>query len=131
MFFAITHSRENLVYMGCESAGAHRPTIPRSANAKGRNSSGSKKQSCMFQVKLHAREPGRWRIVIADGRQRHNHDLGNYAHWHTSTARLTDQERVRVVQMLRSGMTPIQSLVQLQDEFRNNCSTLQHIYIQC
>ena len=43
MFFAITHSRENLVYMGCESAGAHRPTIPRNANAKGRNSSGSKK----------------------------------------------------------------------------------------
>ena len=128
IFFTISHSKPKHVYMGCECGGDYRYTTSTSSEGKSRNGVGSKKHNCPFQVKLSERYPGEWRISIREGHEQHNHALGNNPHWHTSSSKLTDEEFARVIEMLKCGMSPRETLRQLKQEFKSNCSSLRHIY---
>ena len=128
IFFAISHSKPRHVYMSCERGGSYRNSSSSDPEVKSRNAVGTKKHNCQFQVKLHERYPGEWRVAIREGHEKHNHALGNYPHGHTSSSKLNDKEFLRVIEMLQCGMPPREILRKLKKEFTNNCSVLRHIY---
>ena len=114
--------------MGCERGGDYRNTALSDPEMKSRNAVGSKKRNCPFEVKLHERFPGAWRVFVREGHEKHNHAPGNYPHGHTSVTKLTDEKYARVVEMLKCGMEPRQILSQLKKDFPGTCSNLRHIY---
>ena len=128
IFFTISHSKPRHVYMGCERGGNYRNTISNNPDVKVRNAIGSKKNNCPFEVKLHERFQGAWRVYVREGHEKHNHELGNYPHGHTSVTKLTPEKFARVVELLQCGMAPRQILSQLKKDFPGTCSNLRHIY---
>lgn len=66
IFFTISHSKPRHVYMGCERGGEYRNTASTDPVVKSRSSVGSKKLKCPFEVKLHERYPGVWRVFVGE-----------------------------------------------------------------
>ena len=128
IFFMISHSKARHVYMGCERGGEYRNTASTDPEVKSRSSVGLKKLKCPFEVKLHERYPGVWRVFLREGHEKHNHALGNSPHRHTSATKLTDEKYARVIEMLQCGMAPRQILDQLNQNFPGTCTNLRQIY---
>lgn len=77
MFFTIAISKKNRVYIGCERSGKYRGASSMNVDVITRNSSGTKKNECPFQLKMRRTgENGPWIERTSENGGRHNHSLG-------------------------------------------------------
>ncbi|XP_038693154.1 uncharacterized protein LOC119991044 isoform X1 [Tripterygium wilfordii] len=123
-------NRTPRIIMGCERSGTYRERKDNGKSKQGvkKRKSSTKKCDCQFRLKASMVDTitKKWALHVQNSH--HNHELMKSAEGHSFIGRLTEEEKVIVERLGKTGVRTREILQQIKLNDTTNASTMRTIY---